>query len=381
MVRGLLFQRYGDLLVAVVLAAILITEIVRWHPADLALAVPAGLLATLPLALRRKNPLVSFVLVAAGTTGVLLVAEGLDNHSTALVVIVLFAPYSLGRYCSGHDVWLGGLAVVASVILFDLYDDARFDRVGFVFSLGFIGGPWIYGVALKLRRDREARLTARTRELERVQAERARQAVASERARIAQELHDVVSHAIAITVLQARGGRNMLGVDEGSVRRSLDAIEHTNTQALSDMRRLLFLLRDTDDPGDAAPPPSLARLTPLLAELRESGLPVTLTMTGNGDDVPPGIDISAYRIIQEALTNVVKHAGPATATVSITHGSDDLHLVVEDTGASTPTASKHGLGLIGIRERVAVVGGQVEAGPNPRGGFRVNAHLPYSVQE
>jgi signal transduction histidine kinase len=311
----------------------------------------------------------------------LALAEDFDNQSAALVAVFFVALYSLGRHSTENEVWIGALAVLACVILFDLYDNGRLDLTGVAFSLAFIGGPWAAGVAIKLRRDREATLTARTRELERDQAEQARLAVEAERARIARELHDVVSHAITVTVMQSRGGRRMLGVDEQAVRQSLDAIEQTNTQALGDMRRLLLLLRETGESTGSTPAPSLARLESLLAELRDSGLPIALSVTGAGRDLPPGVDTSAYRIIQEALTNVVRHAGDATATVSIAYGSDDLDIVVEDTGVCGPNEPGRGLGLVGIRERVAVVGGDFEAGPGPNGGFVVNVHLPYGLQQ
>ena len=280
--------RYGDLLLAVFLASVLTFEIFRWKPADLVLVVAAGLLSTLPLALRRLTPLVAFLLVVAGVSGLLTFARDIDNQSAAIVAVFFVAPYSLGRHSSGHEVWLGGIAVLACVVSFDLYDNARLELSGVAFSLTFLGGPWAAGVAIKLRREREASLTARTRELERDQAERARQAVTAERARIARELHDVVSHAITITVLQARGSLKVLGTDEEAVRRSLAAIEQTNTQALGDMRRLLLLLRDTDEPAGNSPPTSLARLESLLTEVRGSGLPITLSVTGNGHEVPPG---------------------------------------------------------------------------------------------
>lgn len=373
-------RRHGDLLLAAVLAVVMTTEIVRWESADLVRAVPAGLLATAPLALRRKSPLVAFLLVWAGITGVLLFARGIDNDSVAVVAVILVAMYSLGRHSAGGEVWLGGLAVLACVLLLAAYDGTGVEVSDIAFALGFVGGPWGAGVAIKLRRDREVTLTARTRTLERDQAELARRAVAVERARIARELHDVVSHAIAVTVLQARGGRKMLGVDEEAVRRSLDAIEHINALALGDMRRLLSLLRDAEGDGRHDPPPSLARLDSLLAEFRDSGLPVALSVTGEGQDVPPGVDLSAYRIIQEALTNVVKHADSAAATLTIAYSNEGIDIVVCNNGAAGTDGAGRGLGLIGIRERVAIVGGHVETGPGPEGGFIVRAHLPYAVQ-
>ena len=356
-------------------------EIALWGPADPLQAIPAGLLATLPLALRRKTPLVSFLLVWAGMVGVMVFANGIDNDSIAFIAIFFVALYSLGRHTSGHEVSLGALAVLTNIVLFVLFDGGAVNLGAIAFATLFVGGPWAAGIAIKLRRDREFALSAENRQLERDQAEQARRAVAAERSRIARELHDVVSHAIAVTVLQARGARKMLGVDEDAVRRSLDAIEHTNAQALGDMRRLLSLLRDTEDDADTDPQPSLSRLDTLLAQVRESGLPVEVSVTGNGAEVPPGVDLSAYRIIQEALTNVLKHAGPdATARVQVRYGPDDLDVVVADTGTAPSNGDGRGQGLIGIRERVSVVGGQVDAGPGETGGFIVKAHLPYTVE-
>jgi signal transduction histidine kinase len=146
------------------------------------------------------------------------------------------------------------------------------------------------------------------------------------------------------------------------------------------MRRLPSVLRDTEGDGPDSPQPSLARLDSLLEQVRESGLPVELSVTGNGHDVPPGVDLSAYRIIQEALTNVLKHAGPRTTTqVKVGYGDEDLDISVIDNGVTQANGDGRGNGLIGIRERVAVVGGEVEAGPAPGGGFFVHARLPYAV--
>ena len=210
----------------------------------------------------------------------------------------------------------------------------------------------------------------------------ARRAVTEERLRIARELHDVVSHAISVTVLQARGARWQLGRSEEDVRRALDAIEQTNTAALGDMRRLLAVLRDTDsDPATTQQPqPSLRHLDALVREVSASGVPVSVELDGARVPVPPRVDLSAYRIIQEALTNVLKHAGPAHATVRLAYGSDALVVSIQDDGAQTAAPNRSGHGLIGIRERVAVVGGEVTAGPGADGGFEVRARLPYALE-
>jgi signal transduction histidine kinase len=215
--------------------------------------------------------------------------------------------------------------------------------------------------------------------------------VAEERSRIARELHDVVSHAISVTVLQARGARATLGADPAAARRALDAIEQTNTAALGDMRRLLAVLRDTEPEGlaagDHAPQPSLAHLERLVAHVRDSGVPVEVDVVGTPRDLPPGVDLSAYRIVQEALTNVLKHAADARARVILEYADDALAVTVTDDGIPGPlnatvngSGPDGGHGLIGIRERVAVVGGDVEAGPRPEGGYQIRARLPFALE-
>ena len=170
----------------------------------------------------------------------------------------------------------------------------------------------------------------------------------------------------------------MIGRDDEAVRRALAAIEHTNTSALADMRRLLGLLRSTEEDGARAEPqPSLERLDELVEEVRSSGLPVELEVSGDPLPVPPGLDLSAYRIVQEALTNVLKHAGPqACARVELVYGTDGLEVAVTNSGTTTTRGVGTGHGLIGIRERVSVAGGSVEAGPTD-GGYVVHARLPY----
>ena len=204
--------------------------------------------------------------------------------------------------------------------------------------------------------------------------------MAEERATIARELHDVVAHAISVTVLQSRGARRQLGRDEEQVRRALDAIEHTNTQALGDMRRLLAVLRDTEGDAATTPQPSLARLDDLVADVRESGLDVELVEVGEDRDVPPGVDLSAYRIVQEALTNVLKHAAAGRATVRLDYGADELRLSSATTAsaprprtapATVSSGSGNGSRSSAARSRPARPTG---------GGFEVSARLPYSVE-
>jgi len=373
---------FADPLLGLAVTLLYAVEMVAWPVSPLPLALAVAATGGLGLALRRRLPLLGFVLAGGCVLGLGVVAPGFDNDSAALIVTFFVGLYSLGRHASGIERWLGGLAVLGFVVAFIVSDPTKstIDTGDIGFGILFVGTPWAAGLAIRLRQERERTLTERNLELQRDQDARAREAVTAERARIARELHDVVSHAIAVTVLQARGGRKMIGVDEEAVRRSLDAIEHTNTQALSDMRRLLSLLRDAEDGPQLGPQPSLERLGSLLTQVRDSGLPVELHVSGQSTEVPPGVDLSAYRIIQEALTNVLKHAGPdAHAEVHVAYGDERLEASVLDDGRVGVNGDGRGHGLIGIRERVAVVGGEVDAGPRSEGGFRVHARLPYAV--
>jgi signal transduction histidine kinase len=195
--------------------------------------------------------------------------------------------------------------------------------------------------------------------------------------RIARELHDVVAHAISVIVLQARGGRRVLQSDPGEALQALDAIERAGEQALTEMRRLLGLLRDGDEELALAPQPSLARIDDLAASLAETGLPVVVRVEGTPVSLPPGIDVTAYRIVQEALTNTLKHAGPARASVVVRYEPGAVELEVLDDGPGVAGGNGSGHGLAGIGERVAVYGGELASGRRPEGGYALRARLPF----
>lgn len=390
---------YADPALGIVVLALYAWEVSRWDADRPGVLLAVAAVGCVGLALRRRTPLVGFLLAAGSIEGITAVEPGFDNDSAALVVTLFVMLYSLGRHAVGVEQWLGVGAVLVFMVLFLVAEGGAspVDSGDVGFAVFFIGTPWGAGVMVRLRLERERLLRERNAALQRDQEARARAAVAAERARIARELHDVVAHAISVTVMQARGGRAMLGRDETQVRRALDAIEQTNTAALSDMRRLLAVLRDTEDgpdrsAGRAAPQPSLANLEHLLDQVRAAGLPVELAVTGRpeGHDVavPPGVDLSAYRIVQEALTNVLKHAGlTATARVEVAFGVDALRVTVLDDGVGPldPSVDRgddgSGHGLVGIRERVAVIGGRVETGAGLSGdGFVVTAVLPYALE-
>jgi signal transduction histidine kinase len=219
-------------------------------------------------------------------------------------------------------------------------------------------------------RERRAQLAERERDVA------AREAVVEERARIARELHDVIAHHVSVMVVQAGAERRALDQSNESTRDVLETIEHTGRGALTEMRRLLGMLRD-ENPDPLAPQPGLGDVPVLVGQLREAGLPVELQVDGERRELPVGIDLSAYRIVQEALTNALKHAGDAHATVRVRYGADALELEISDDGeGASDTAGSGGHGLVGMRERVALCGGRFHASRNAAGGFTVQAVLP-----
>jgi signal transduction histidine kinase len=253
-------------------------------------------------------------------------------------------------------------------------DDRRVGQL--ISNLVFFTIAWAIGwiIASRVRsarslRDRAARLEAERDAL-------AKEAVAEERGRIARELHDVVAHSVSVMTVQAGGVRRLLRDDQQREREALLAIEDTGRRALAEMRRMVGVMRTGGDASDRAPQPGLENLDHLVGEIRESGLPVDLEIDGPPVDLPVGVDLSAYRIVQEGLTNALKHAGPARAWVRVRYAPGGVEILVEDDGNGPSSNGTPGHGLIGMRERVAVYGGTLEAGARPGGGFRLRALLP-----
>jgi len=287
-------------------------------------------------------------------------------------LFVLLGVYTVAAHTRGWRTAVAAGLTLASGLVVLLADPGDID-LGAILFFGFLfGTPWAAGRAIRHRRLNEVRL-----EREKADAEAA---IAEERTRIARELHDVVAHAISVIVLQARGGRKLLDAEPEEARQALDAIERTASQALGEMRRLLGLLRESDEELALAPQPTLARLDDLVQGVRDAGLPVELAIEGEPTELPPGVDLSAYRIVQEALTNALKHAGPAKAHVAVRYGAGELDLEISDDGAGGDNGDSGGQGLAGIRERAAVFGGDVQAGERPEGGYVVRARLPYASE-
>ena len=369
-------------------AAGLSTAFFVFHPADSGL--PRGrfvlgcglvLLHTLPLAARRRFPLA--VLATGVASGLVFAALGLPPD--ILWVAIPVAVYSVAAY---GDRWvsLAGLVVAEVGSVANQLTPGRFQAPTVVSNALFIAAAWLLGHFVGVRRLYVLQLEERTAELEQAREELARRAVTEERLRLARELHDVVAHAMSVIAVQSGVGAHVADTQPKEAAKALGAIEATSRAALEELRRLLGVLRQEDEPrGDLAPVPGLADLDSLLAEVAKAGLAVKLQVNGTRPPLPAGVDLSAYRIVQEALTNVVKHAGSARAQVMVGYGDQDVTVEVTDDGRGAVTSAGDGRvgtghGLIGMRERVQAFGGDLEVGPRPGGGFRVAARLPLAAE-
>jgi signal transduction histidine kinase len=377
----------GDVLLAIILTVLVQAEI--WlspgpDPDELPLARPLGgpaagavaaFVFTLSLAWRRRAPLL--VLLLAYPALWLARTASLDAE-IALSAAVMLATYSAGAHTRGRRAALAAAAVIGLVGLAVLRASGGVEEPSdVVLPLALLGGPWLAGLAIRERRDREAMLEERTALLERERAEQARAAVAEERARIAREMHDIVAHAMSVIVVQARGARRSLARDPDATRAALDAIVSTSGDALAEMRDMLGALRDDEQPP-LAPQPTLAALDGLIGQLRDAGLHVEVDVVGSPTPLPPGLDRAAFRILQESLTNVLRHGSGTGAKVSVIYLPDRLELTVCDSGASMAAAVAEGRGIAGMRERAVSLGGTLDAGPDADGGFAVRARLPLS---
>jgi signal transduction histidine kinase len=351
----------------------------------LALGYGLALLHTLPLAARRRFP---------GTVLALILASGLAFAAVSLPPFflgpaILVAVYSVAAYGS-RSVALAGLAAAELGLAVQLTRGRSEEPLAWLVWVQFasiFGAAWLLGLFAHNYRAYAARLEQRTAELEQAREALAHQAVTEERLRLARELHDVVAHAMSVIAVQSGVGAHVADSRPGEVGKALAAIEATSRAALIELRRLLGVLRQDGEPqASLTPAPGLANLEGLLAEVAEAGLAVRLRVEGAPSPLPAGVDLSAYRIVQEALTNVVKHAGPAHAQVTIRYRDHEVAVEVIDDGPGVAAVAADGRrgtghGLIGMAERVAAFGGDLEVGPRPGGGFRVAARLPLAADQ
>ena len=337
------------------------------------------------LVFRRVRPVESFAVVALAGLVQWIADVSLSPVDTA-VLLALYSIAAYGpRWASRLGLAVGLLGTVLASERYALASGSAAFVTGVMLYGAAVAGAWALGEVRRVRQAYVAELVERARQAERERDQRAQIAAAEERSRIAREMHDVVAHNLSVIVVQADGGRYAAKHHPQSAVSVLETIARTGRGALAEMRRLLGILRTGDDPSDAAtgPQPDLARLPELVKSIRGSGLPVDLRVTGEPRSLAEGQSLVAYRAIQEALTNVLKHAGPqARATVELAYAGDSLHIEVADDGRGAAASSDgNGHGLIGMRERLAMYGGRATAGPNAGAGWRVAVDLPYANGE
>ena len=342
----------------------------------------AALLIVLAVAVRRRIPDTAFALAALSGLIQLTTPTPLPADIALLVLLYTVAAYRPRKHSAiALLACLGGavLAVWVWVPSFRGGEPTYGERL--IFAVGFLWGclllAWVLGDSMRYRRGYYAALEDKAARLEAERHAQAKIAAAAERARIARELHDVVAHHVSVMVVQADGAGYALRTDPDRAQAALRAISTTGRQALTEMRRLLGVLRSADQHTELAPMPGLGELRELLDQARAAGLEVSYTLTGTPRELPEGAELAAYRVVQESLTNTRKHAGlAATATVTLSYERDGLIVQVTDDGMATPSGEPGGHGLAGMKERIGMYGGTVSAGPLAGGGFRVRAWLP-----
>jgi signal transduction histidine kinase len=365
---------YGDsILVALLAGTALVDALVAGE--SLWDAVFVGVIA-LPLLARRRAPLTALVLVIAAVYAGY--ARGPEVGGALQSWIALnVALYSVAAHCERARAIVGAALVAAFILLFEIPRLVEGATVASVAGEWIsLGGVWLLGRWVRQRRHRTEELERHAASLEADREGLAREAVADERARIAREMHDAVAHSVSVMVLQAGAAEQVLAASPERARESLVAIQDTGREAIVELRRMLGLLRDPVAGAALAPQPGVGRLDALLEQVRAAGLPVELTVEGEPRRLPPGIDRSAYRIVQEGLTNTLKHAGPARASVRIRYDDRTLELEVLDDGRGPGSATGGGFGLLGMRERAALYGGVLDAEARPDGGYALRARLP-----
>jgi signal transduction histidine kinase len=369
-----------DVVAALVLCALTVIEVTSSAPDGSrsldSLGVVLLLLQTLPIAVRRRYPIAVIWLTGLSVTGYAILGYPTTIGGIGNVVAFYTVAVRLGRKPSGISLAIASVCIVigSAVTVANGWIPAEILAWNLVAYLV----TWVVADTVRGRRIRAAEAEALAASEAREREDRARLAVAEERTRIARELHDVVAHHVTVMVVQAGAARRSLDSSPEDAREALAAVESVGRTTLEEMRRILGVLRAGPDDETLQPQPGIDRLPALLDQTREAGLPVALTVEGAPRTLPPGIDLTAYRIVQEALTNTLKHAGRASATVTLRYKPDSFAIEVADDGRGAAALATYadGHGLVGMRERVGVFGGRLDAGPRPSGGYAVRAVLP-----
>jgi signal transduction histidine kinase len=367
-----------DVLLALALLAVVEAEVVSEHLHPYWASVPTFAVSMGVLAWRRRLPFAAILVGFAA--GLIAAAAGVSQHNPFSPIFGVFVGlYSLALYASPRRALVGlGYAIGAAYaqIAFATHYGESYGGTDFGFIAVLLLAPWLVGKAMRGRVEHIDVLALRAEKAEREREQRAREAAREERARIARELHDVIAHSVSVMVVQAGAAEEVLRQAPKLALEPIRAVQETGRQALAEMARLLGMLRRDGEELGLAPQPGLDDLETLIEQTRLAGLPVELRVEGVPGPVPVGADLSAYRIVQEALTNARKHAGQAHATVTLRYGAEALELEITDDGTGAGNGDGGGHGLVGMRERVALFGGELHAGPRLGGGFRVHARLP-----
>jgi signal transduction histidine kinase len=380
---GQLARRYWFDGLVVVIGIVAMVELVLAHDSadaprtSLPLSLGAIALFVSPIFFRRRFPLAApaaYWLLAAGIS----FADGwLIPFAQSLFVIVMAVSFLLGNLRNAFKAGIGLLIVIGSAATI-VYNIPGHSTAELVFVPLEFAISWVAGFALRERAERVEAAEVRATVAERERDAAARVAVAEERARIARELHDVVAHAVSVMVLQVGAVRHKLPAELAEDRDALTGVERAGRTALAEMRRLLAAMRNDEDDLELTPQPGLDGLDSLLEEVGRAGLPVELHVDGEPFPLPRGVDLSAYRIVQEGLTNALKHAHARTVDVTVRYGLDELQIEVRDDGVGKTTSDGLGHGLVGVRERVKIYGGEMTAGTANGGGFVLSTRLPLS---
>jgi signal transduction histidine kinase len=328
-----------------------------------------------PLLARRRFPFGAPLAVGAGVV----IASFADNALVPFDFVVFLAGCSAVFLLAQLRDWrqaVAGLAMAVGVEAIVVRNDPRGQLGQFVFVSLIFTIVWVVGFTLGRKYAEADEAKERAARAEREREARARAAVAEERARIARELHDVVGHSVSVMTVQASGVRRLLRPEQEREREALLIVERTGREALAEMRRMVGVLRRPEEAPALAPQPSLEHVDRLVEQACEAGLPVELRVEGEATELPAGVDLTAYRLVQEGLTNALKHARATRAEVVVHYGDGQIEVMVLDDGSGAGNGDGGGHGLVGMRERVSVYGGELDAGPRPGGGFRLRARLP-----
>ncbi len=378
----------ADAALAVVLAGCATPQLVWWAtkgpggPGQLSQMALFSALLVVPLIWRRRFPLSVFAFAA-----VVALAQWIVNVRLAADMTLLVYLYTVARWYPVRVGVLAAAVVEAGAVMAGLrWDLTRAWLETLVYLSGLVAASLLLGVSVRHWRNSLSTLTERAEQLERDRDQQARIAVAAERTRIAREMHDVVAHSLSVMVTLSEGAALKQDAEPERAKRAMRQVSATGHQALGEMRRLLGVLRTEDAPEPLEPQPGLAQLDGLLDQVRATGLAAELIVTGTPAALPPGAELTVYRIVQEALTNTLKHAaGPTRVSVTIACQPGAVTVDVHDDGApgdARPDLAEHrvaGHGLTGMRERAAVYDGAVSAGPDPAGGWRIRARLPLAA--